>query len=124
MSAINQSFLTPIAHVLLRSFLPRDRQLRIPGSNRRHRPHRESPEARFIVHMAATLIVFLILTTTVWLVEMTIHAMQSFFPLSEDSLLLLHKLELLLLYADVIMTGTLLLNAMSRYVITTLRGHP
>jgi hypothetical protein len=121
MSAISQTSL-PITSTLFRSLLPRDQRLRIPDSNR-SRPRRESSVLRLIVHFVLTSIVFLLLTTFVWMASLMFHVMQSVYPFSDEMFQALHRLELFLLYADAATTAVILLNAIVRYVVAALEGH-
>ncbi len=62
------------------------------------------------------------LTTFVWIVSLTLHVMHALYPFSEDFLELLHRLELFLAYVDAVTICFILLNAIARYVIATIRG--
>lgn len=63
------------------------------------------------------------LTTFVWIVSLALHVMHSMYPFSEDFLQLLHRLELFLAYVDAGATCLILLSAIVRYVIATIRGN-
>jgi len=68
MSAVTQSAL-PNAHLVLRSILPGQRTIRIPGPHRGRRPSYWSSARMFVGHLAATAFMFISLVTFAWAVS-------------------------------------------------------
>ena len=122
MSAIGET-LFPIDHLCLRSLLPRNKQMRVPDSSRRHRPHHELPALRLAVHLAVTSLLFLALAFAVWIASWAVHTLHSVYPFPNAFLRFLNGLELWLAYADgALICGTLLVGGL-HYILNMLRGH-
>ena len=113
----------PQLPLLFHSLLPRERRVFIPDSNPRRRgPRLEKIALRVVFHLALTSLVFLSLVTLVWGVSWAFHAMHSIHAFSDSIFRLLDRLETLLAYADVLASATVLLNAIGRHIVETIRG--
>ncbi len=109
--------------LLFHSLLPRERRVFIPNTNpRRRRPGPERIALRVVFHLALTSLVFLSLVTLVWGVSWAFHSMHSIHAFSDDIFRLLDRLETLLAYADVVASAVVLLNAIGRHILETIRG--
>jgi len=106
MSALGQAAL-PQSHALIRSALRRRHGLSV---------------VRLVTHLATTSLVFLALITLVWIVSWTFHFMHSVYPFPDEAFRLLDRLEMLLIYADVVMSGIVLLDGVWNYVVEVIRG--
>lgn len=121
MSGLSHSVL-PRSHVFLRSLLPRDRRLLVPDADRRRRRRHELSALRLVTHLATTSLVFLALITLVWIVSWTFHFMHSVYPFSASAFRLLDRVEILLVYVDVVVSGIVLLNVTWNYIVKVIRG--
>ena len=121
MSGLSHAAL-PQAHVFLRSLLRRDRRLLVPDSDRRRRRRHELSAVRLVAHLATTSLVFLALITLVWIVSWTFHFMHSVYPFSHEAFRLLDRLEILLVYADVVVSGIVLFFVIWNYIVKVIRG--
>ena len=122
MSVVGESIST-FEHVLLRSFLPRDKQMRVPDSNRRRLPRHERSALKLASHLAMTSFLFLALVVATWIASLAFHALHSVFPFPSDLLRFLDRLEIWLVYVDgALIFGTLMLGGL-HYFLENLRGH-
>ena len=122
MSAIN-GLLFSIDHLCLRSFLPRNQQMRVPDSRRRRRPRYELTALELASHLALTSLLFLLLVVGVWIATWALHSLHSKYPFPDELLHLLDRLEIWLVYADGALICITLLNGMWLYVLNILRGN-
>ena len=121
MSELSHTVL-PRSHVFLRSLLRRDRQLLVPDTDRRRRRRHGLSVVRLVAHLATTSLVFLALITLVWIVSWAFHFMHSVYPFSDEAFRLLDRLEILLLYADVVVSGIVLFFVIWNYIVEVIRG--
>jgi hypothetical protein len=121
-SAISETSF-PIDHMLLRSLLPRNQQMRVPDSNRRRRPGHELAALKLAGHLAVTSFLFLVLVIAIWITSSAFHSLHSVFPFSKELLRFLDRLELLLAYVDGALICSTLLIGSCHYILSILRGH-
>src|SRR5262245_19767131 len=110
-------------HVFLRSLWRRDRRIFIADADRRRHRRDETWVLRLVCHLAITSLVFLALTTLVLIVSWTFHFMHSVYPFPDDVFRLLDRVEILLIYADVAVSGIVLLYGLWRYIVKVIRGN-
>jgi hypothetical protein len=121
MSAIARAAF-PIGHMLFRSLLPRNQQIRVPDSGRRRRQRHELAAMRLAKHFAMTSLLFLVLVVAVWLASLIFHSLHSMYAFPGDLVQFLDRLELWLAYVDgALICGTLFIGSCC-YVLDMFRG--
>jgi len=73
-NAISKTFF-PIDQLCLRSFLPRNQQIRVPDSKRRRRPRHELVALEVASHLVLTSFLFLTLAIGVWIATWAFHSL-------------------------------------------------
>lgn len=122
MSAINGMFFA-IDRLCLRSFLPRNQQIRVPDSRRRRFQRHELSALKLASHLLMTSFLFLALVMAAWVASVTFHVLHSVYPFSSALLHFLDRLELWLVYVDgSLICGTLLFGGL-HYVSGVVRGY-
>lgn len=78
---------------------------------------------RLVSYLVTTSLVFLSLMTLVWIVSLTFHSMHAIYPFSDETFRVLDRLEILLVYLDIGVSGIVLLNGIRLYIVEETRGN-
>jgi hypothetical protein len=122
MSAISETSF-PIGHMLFRSLLPRNQQIRVPDSSRRRPQRHEFAALKLAGHLAVTSVLFLALVVAVWITSSIFHLLHTVLPFPNQLLRFLDRVEILLAYVDGALICSTLLIGGCHYLLSVLRGH-
>ena len=123
MSAISGNIVL-IDHMLFRSLLPRNQQIRVPGSNRRRLPRFEVTALQLASHFLMTTFLFLALAIAVWIASWGFQSLQSVHQFPDELFHVLDRLEVWFVYADAALICCTLFFGCLQYIWDVLRGHP
>lgn len=121
MSAVSER-VSSIDHLFLLSLLPRNQQMRVPGSSPGRVPRQELSVLKLASHLMMTSFLFLALVIATWVASWAFHSLHSAYPFSNELLRFLDRLELWLVYVDGALICATLLFGGGRYLLNIVRG--
>lgn len=77
---------------------------------------------RLVAHLTVTSFIFLALVSLVWAASWVFHSLHAAFPFPDETYEILRRLEIILLYTDVVVSSAVLLSGIWTYLSKVIGG--